>query len=148
MYLQPEAQVGIKSPDINSFFTDLLLLMILLQISLRSSRPSGSYAGEMVGHHHHHHHHLHHNIVVVGNFTTTLPSYSDRCILFNLDTLESRRTKVCVACISNLLRGNVDTPDLLSQLCWYVRNRTALAITFRNTTFGTNDQCLICLLSI
>ena len=44
--------------------------------------------------------------------TTTLPSYSDRCILFYLDTLESRRTKACVSFISNLLRGNVDAPDL------------------------------------
>ena len=100
-----------------------------------------------------------------GNSTTTLPLYSDRCILFNLDTLESRRTKACVSFISNLLRGNVDAPDLLCQLSWYVparcsdcscctcglllllllRNRTALAIPFRYTSFGTNDPSLLCL---
>ena len=31
-----------------------------------------------------------------GNSTTRLLSYKDRCILCNLDTLESRRTKACV----------------------------------------------------
>ena len=82
-----------------------------------------------------------------GNSTSALPSYSDRCILFNLDTLESRRTKACVSFISNLLRGNIDAPDLLSQLSWYVssrclRNRTALEIPFRNTVFSINDPWL------
>lgn len=49
-----------------------------------------------------------------------MPSYEERCNLAGIDNLSSRRDKLCARFIGDIVSSRVDSPDLLSQIKFYV----------------------------
>lgn len=72
-----------------------------------------------------------------------LPPYQDRCRLLNMDTLEHRRRVNKAVFVAKLLKGEIDSPSLLSQLPFHIplrilRNQTLLRVGLHRTNYGIN----------
>lgn len=73
-----------------------------------------------------------------------LPPYQDRCQLLDLDTLEHRRRVQQATFAAKLLNGEVDCPDLLSQLEFRIpqrvlRTSSLLQTRYHRTDYGYNE---------
>ena len=83
------------------------------------------------------------------NDTTRLPPYADRCLLLDLQSLESRRIFLQRIFIFDTLSGAIDCPELLARINLHVpsrslRHRNMLWIAMHRTTYGQNnpiDRC-------
>lgn len=75
---------------------------------------------------------------------TNLPAYEDRCRLLGLDTLERRRRRAQAVFAAKVITGEIDSPELLNQLSFYVperamRQRNFLHLAPRNRLYGMKE---------
>ena len=80
-----------------------------------------------------------------------LPPYTDRCKLLNLPTLEERRTLLQRLFVFDMLNGNIDCPDVLQKINFYVpprrlRNHQLLLILTHRTSYGQCNPIDMCCL--
>lgn len=71
-----------------------------------------------------------------------LPSYSSRCQLINLDSLEARRNVAKACFIGDLLQGNMDCPALLNMLDINTRRRNLRTHSFFNLSVTRTNYSL------
>lgn len=70
-----------------------------------------------------------------------LPSYKDRCMLINIQTLKVRREFAMVSFINNIVSHQIDSTEILSKLNFYVptrhlRHRQIFAINNNRTNYA------------
>lgn len=70
-----------------------------------------------------------------------LPPYSERCELLKLEALSARRVKQCALFVFDLLKGRINTPDLLGKLNVSVplrslRNHQFIRLERHRTDYG------------
>ncbi|XP_058449397.1 uncharacterized protein LOC131429340 [Malaya genurostris] len=75
---------------------------------------------------------------------TELPPYTDRCRLLGMDTLSKRRNISRAVFIGKLLMGQIDAPNILSQVNINVpprtlRSRNFLRLDYQRTDYGQNE---------
>lgn len=78
------------------------------------------------------------------NDPSNLPPYNERCQLLGLETLENRRTIAQAVFAAKVLIGEVDSPEMLSQLGIYapqriLRSRDFLHLEARSVNYGMHD---------
>lgn len=76
-------------------------------------------------------------------YQVTLPSYSSRCRLLGLESIEVRHSHIRSCFIANLLSHNLDVPSLLSSIPLYapsrrLRDRAPIYIPSRHTCYAAN----------
>lgn len=72
--------------------------------------------------------------------TFVLPSYTSRCRLINIETLQSRRTNANVFFIFDLMNGHIDAPSLRNMLRFNSNTATRSARTFHLRPASTNYE--------
>lgn len=79
-----------------------------------------------------------------------LPPYPDRCRLLSLDTIQQRRKLQQIIFVAKLLRGDIDSPKLLSQLNFRtaqhsLRTSSLLQLPYHRTEYGYNEPFTSCI---
>lgn len=75
------------------------------------------------------------------NDPIALPPYANRCLLLNLETLSTRRTKAEALFAAKVILGDIDSPSLLGNLNFSAPSRTLRSscffdLSFRKTNYG------------
>ena len=81
---------------------------------------------------------------------SNLPSYPDRCRLLGLQTLERRRKAQQAVFVAKVINGEIDAPNILSQLNFRASQRSLrstglLQPRFHRTSFGSHEPITDCI---
>lgn len=79
-----------------------------------------------------------------------LPSYSSRCLLLGIQTLESRRKYFDVMFVRDVINYKINCPDLLSLInlhapCHELRHNIFFYVPFHRVNYGNNEPITRCL---
>ena len=79
-----------------------------------------------------------------------MPSYTSRCLLLGIQSLESRRIYFEIMFIRDIINFKINCPFLLSLVCWYapernLRSRLLFEIPFHKVNYGYNEAITRCL---